>query len=191
MFKNLFLKLKWFKKKLKWDYKYKKGAWNYMGDEKERYNTIVNFIKQTGINKPSILDLGCGYGALNQYLEQNDFGSALGIDISSCAIKMAKDKNYSQSDFLAINIHDFIPKQKFDIIIFNEVLYYLDNQLEIVSRFSEYLNDEGYFIFSFYGIREDLIQELNTRYTLIEKEIISQSDTVFWGICLYKVVNQE
>lgn len=187
MLKNLFVRLKWFKKKLKWDYKYSKGSWDYMGDEKQRYDTIVDFIKQSGIDKPRILDLGCGYGALNQYLNPNDYSFCLGVDISSRAIKMAKAKKYPQSEFLAINIHDFIPNEKFDIIIFNEVLYYLDNQLEVVSRFSSYFKAEGYFIFSFYGIREDLILELENTYTLVKKEVISQSDDVFWGICMYKV----
>ncbi len=178
MFKNLFIRLKWFKKKLKWDYKYRKGKWDYMGNEKQRYATIVTFIKESGIDKPKILDLGCGYGALNQYLNENDYGYLEGIDLSCNAIQRAKDKNYPNAEFQVADIHQFIPNEKFDIIVFNEVLYYLDNQLEIVSKFSNYFNDEGYFIFSFYGIREDLIAELENTYTLVKKEVISQSDAV-------------
>lgn len=185
--RNLFLKLKWFKKKLKWNYKYRKGVWDYMGEEQLRYDTIVDFIRQTQIDKPEILDLGCGYGALNKYLTEGDYSFSLGVDISSTAIQMAKKQQYPNADFLAINIHNFTPAQKFDIIIFNEVLYYLDNQLEVVSKFSKYFNSGGYFIFSFYGIREDLIEELEKRYTLVKKEIISQSDSIVWGISLYKV----
>lgn len=187
MIKKLLSQLKWFKKKLKWDYKYRKGAWDYMGDEKQRYDAIVDFIRQANANKPTVLDLGCGYGALSQYLQPDDYAAVLGIDISSCAVQMAKDRNYPNSQFVAVNIHDFFPKEKFDIIIFNEVLYYLDNQLEVVARFAGYLNPGGHFIFSFYGIREDLIEQLGQRYQLEKKEVISQSDTVVWGISLYKV----
>lgn len=190
MFKNLFIRIKWFKKKLKWNYRYSKGSWDYMGNEKQRYETIVNFIRESAIENPKILDLGCGYGALNEYLDKNDYGFSLGIDLSSNAIQRAKYKKYPNAEFQVADIHQFIPNQKFDIIIFNEVLYYLDNQLEIVSKFSNYFNEEGYFIFSFYGIREDLIQELGATYTLVKKEIISQSDAIFWGICMYKITNK-
>lgn len=187
MFKNLFIRLKWFKKKLKWDYKYRKGSWDYMGDEKQRYDAIVDCIREIGISNPKILDLGCGYGALNAYLTPYDYEYSLGVDLSSNAIQRANSQKYPNAEFQIADIHHFVPKQKFDVIIFNEVLYYLENQLDIVARFSTYFNSEGYFVFSFYGIREDLILELENAYSLVKKEIISQSDTVFWGICMYKV----
>ncbi len=158
-----------------------------MGSEKKRYDVIVDLIKFSKIDSPKILDLGCGYGALNQYLNQNEYDFLLGIDLSSNAIQRAKDKNYPNSKFQIADIHQFIPDEKFDVIIFNEVLYYLDNQLEIVERFSKYFNEKGFFIFSFYGIREDLIQELGKSYTLVKKEVINQSESVFWGICMYEV----
>ena len=187
MLAQLFNRLKWFKKKLRWNYKYKKGKWDFMANEDLRYNTIVKYIKNTNLSKPSILDLGCGYGALNDFLKPDDYGSCLGVDISSVAVVRANSRNFVNSEFIAKDIHQFFPHQKFDVIIFNEVLYYLDNQLDVVERFATYLNPNGYFIFSFYGIREDLIHEIEKRYTLIQKEIISQSESVLWGICLYKV----
>lgn len=186
MIKSLFLKLKWIKKRIRWNYKYQKGIWDYMVTEENRYVTIVEFIKETQINKPSILDLGCGYGALNSYLEDECYSSFLGIDLSSVAIQRAKNANYANSKFLSADIHQFQPRNKFDIIIFNEVLYYLDNQLEIVEKYANYFNQTGYFIFSFYGIRQDLIDSLEQQYVLVKKELISQSENVFWGICMYR-----
>lgn len=186
MFKKLFTKLKWFKKRLKWDLNYRKGKWDYMGDEKLRYAAIVELIRQTGIEKPKILDLGCGYGALNRYLQPDDYGFSLGIDLSSNAIARAKAEKYPNAQFQVADIHQFVPKQQFDIIIFNEVLYYLDDQLEVVSRFSQYFEPGGCFIFSFFNIRQDLIDALEQQYSLVRKEIISQTDGVTWGISLYR-----
>lgn len=180
-------RLRWFRKGISWNLKYKKGKWDYLGDEELRYSTIVKYIQNTGINKPKILDLGCGFGALKEYLNPQDYGFCTGVDISSVAIKRAKSKYYPNCEFIVADIHRFFPDSTFDIIIFNEVLYYLDNQIEIVERFATNLNPGGYFIFSFYGIREDLIDEIGQRYELIAKEVISQSEQVFWGICLYKV----
>ena len=65
--------------------------------------------------------------------------------------------------------------------------YYLDNQMEVVEKYAKYLNEDGYFIFSFYKIRADLTQDLNKRYELLKTDIVNQSDSVYWGISLYKV----
>jgi SAM-dependent methyltransferase len=160
----------------------------YMGNEKFRYETIVNYINELKIEKPTILDLGCGYGALLDYLSPQNYNYYLGIDLSSNAINKATNNKYHNADFLVADIHLFKPNTTFNFIILNEVLYYLDNQMEIVEKYAKYFNREnGYYIFSFYGIREDLIIELEKKYILIKKEVISQSESVFWGICLYKV----
>jgi predicted TPR repeat methyltransferase len=180
-------RFKWFKKKIRWNYKYSIGKWNFMGKEHLRYNAIVELIKSCKIENLKILDLGCGYGSLNGYLKEINYEFCLGIDFSSNAISKAKKENYENSKFLVADIHKFKTETKFDIIIFNEVLYYLENQMEIVNRYSNYLNQEGYFIFSFYGIREDLNQSLSNSYKLIKSEVIKQSENVYWGISLYKL----
>lgn len=183
---NFFKKLKWLKKKIRWNYKYKKGTWDYMGKEKLRYEAIVTLIRKTNLSSPSILDLGCGYGALNDYLKENEYGFFTGVDFSSNAIQRAIDNNYPNSQFLVADIHDFKPNETFDIIIFNEVLYYLENQMDIVNTFSNYFNSKGFFVFSFYGGREDLVVELEKKFHLISKETVIQSDDVHWNVCLYQ-----
>ncbi|MEI7508279.1 MAG: methyltransferase domain-containing protein [Flavobacterium sp.] len=183
---NFSNKLKWFKKKISWNYKYSIGKWNFMGKEQLRYNAIVDLIKSCEIQNLKILDLGCGYGSLSNYLKNTEYEFCLGIDLSSNAISKAKKENYKNAKFLVADIHQFKTEEKFDVIIFNEVLYYLDNQMEIVKKYSNYLNNEGYFIFSFYLVKEDLILELNNNYKLIKTEVVKQAENVFWGISLYK-----
>jgi predicted TPR repeat methyltransferase len=183
---NFLHKLKWFKKKISWNYKYSIGKWNFMGKEQLRYNSIIELIKSCEIQNLKILDLGCGYGSLNHYLKKIEYEFCLGIDLSSNAISKAKKGNYKNSSFIVADIHQFKTEEKFDIIIFNEVLYYLDNQMEIVKKYSNYLSSKGYFIFSFYLVKEDLILELNNNYKLIKTEVVKQSENVFWGISLYK-----
>jgi predicted TPR repeat methyltransferase len=183
---NIFKRLKWFKKQIRWNYKYKKGTWDFMSSENLRYEAIVNQIRETQVTSPSILDLGCGFGALNDYLKSNDYSCFLGVDFSSNAIQRAKNNNYPNSEFLVADIHHFTPNQNFDIIIFNEVLYYLEDQMTIVEKFANYFNKQGYFIFSFFGGREDLVVELEKNYQLIRKNEVVQND-INWSICLYKV----
>ena len=159
-----------------------------MGNEEIRYSTIVDFIKHCRIEDTRILDVGCGYGALVKYLKTEDYSSYLGIDLSDNAIYKARKTNFQKSEFLIADAHQFHPKKTFDVIIFNEVLYYLDCQMEVVGRYSEFLENSGYFIFSFFGGREDLVQELNKKYTLIKRETVQDSNKLSWCICLFKVV---
>ena len=183
-------RLKWIRKRFTWNYKYAIGKWDFMIDEEDRYKTIIKFIKESKIDKPRILDLGCGYGALNKYMDKNDYSYCLGVDLSDTAINKAKKKNYPNSEFIVADIHKFVPNDTFDIIIFNEVLYYLDNQMEIVARFSNYSNNEGFFIFSFYGIRNDLITDIGKNYKLIESELVAtKKNDASWAISIYEIKN--
>lgn len=180
-------RLKWIRKRFSWNYKYAIGKWDYMGNEEARYKAIAELIKKSNIDKPRILDLGCGYGALNRYLDKNDYSYCLGIDLSDNAISKAKKMNFPNSEFKVADIHRFTPKEKFDIIIFNEVLYYLDNQMEIVSKFSNYFDKKGCFIFSFYGGRQDLIDEIGKKFTLSQSVIVPKTDNnTSWSVSLYK-----
>lgn len=183
---DFFKRLKWFKKQIRWNYKYKKGVWDFMSKENLRYEAIVSQIRKTTIKNPKILDLGCGFGALNEYLKSNDYSYFLGVDFSSNAIQRAQEQNYPNAEFRVADIHHFVPNQPFDVIIFNEVLYYLEDQMSIVEKFAGYFNSEGYFIFSFFGGREDLVIELEKKYQLIQKDIVIQDD-INWSVCIYKV----
>ena len=159
-----------------------------MGKESKRYLTIVDFIKDTKIVKPKILDLGCGYGSLYEYLDENEISEYLGIDLSDAAIYKAKKSKKNKSKYLVADIQKFVTDDKFDIIIFNEVLYYLDNPIESVLKFDTNFNEKGYFIFSFYGGREDLKNEIEKKYELIKNRIILKEDNnSSWAINLFRV----
>ncbi len=89
---------------------------------------------------------------------------------------------------MVADIQKFVTDDKFDIIIFNEVLYYLDNPIESVLKFDTNFNEKGYFIFSFYGGREDLKNEIEKKYELIKNRIILKEDNnSSWAINLFRV----
>ena len=186
---NISSNLKWLRKRLTWNYKYAIGKWNFMGQESKRYATIVNFIKDTKIVNPSILDLGCGYGSLYEYINENEISHYLGVDLSDTAIYKARKNKHTKSSFTVADIQKFETIEKFDIIIFNEVLYYLDNPFESVIRFDANFKKNGFYIFSFYGERNDLKEMLAARYELIKNEVVIKEINKNWGINLFKVNN--
>lgn len=181
-------KLFWIKKRFSWNYKYFIGKWDYIENQNTGYNKIVEHVNYCNINNPKILDLGCGFGSLCKYLNEDDFSSLLGVDLSDTAIAKAKKKKYSNTNFIVADIQKFETNEKFDIIILNEVIYYLDDYLETLSRFSKFFkNENGYFIISIYGVREDIIEKVSTQYELIKTDkVLKVDNNAYWGITLFK-----
>lgn len=159
-----------------------------MENEIPRYNKIIDFIKDCEIENPRILDLGCGFGSLSKYLKAADFSNLLGVDLYDTAIAMAKKKKYLKSEFIVSDIQKFSTDQKFDIIVLNEVIYYLDDYNKTVLNLKKLFKyKEGFFIVSIYGIREDIIKKLSESYDLIKTEKVVRTDNKAWGVSLFKV----
>lgn len=181
-------KLKWLRKRLTWNYKYAIGKWDNMGSEADRYNAIVSLIRRCAIPEPRILDLGCGYGALMQYLKPEDYSYCLGVDLSDTAIMKARKQKYPKCDFRVGDIHRFTPPGTFDIILFNEVLYYLDNRTEVAVRYAGYAQPNGYMIVSLYDLKESIVADLSQEFTFVETRVVHDNDRhVVWGINLFKL----
>lgn len=188
---NFSRKLFWFRKRLGWNHKYFVGKWNYIDRETSRYLKIVEFIKETNIEKPKILDLGCGFGSLRKNIQVEDFSHFLGIDLSDTAIYQAKKKNYEKTQFLVSDIQRYSSNEKYDVIVFNEVIYYLDDYMETLKYYSNFFNDgQGYFIISIYGIGQNFIDAISKEYELVKTENVHKKDNnAYWGITLFKTIN--
>ena len=77
--------------------------WNGEESQKLRFKQLVKVINETK-NCFSINDLGCGYGALLDYLNKNySFLDYLGIDISSAMIEAALKSAPKNNDIRFIN----------------------------------------------------------------------------------------
>lgn len=107
-------------------------------------------IKYHAPTSPSVLDVGCCGGTMLSSLPS--FSRYLGTDISSYAIGEAEaDPDLSsfvlsgRASFKATDLRDYQPSQKWDVIIFNEVLYYLtcDEAIAECERYSRSLSRDG------------------------------------------------
>ncbi|KKQ96256.1 MAG: hypothetical protein A3G66_04115 [Candidatus Levybacteria bacterium RIFCSPLOWO2_12_FULL_39_17] len=99
------------------------------------YRILLKEINKLLDGHEKILDIGCGAGTLSLYYASKDH-NVLGIDISKKAVDTAKESaaflglkkvKFQQADF-----PNKIPKEKFDFVIFSEVLEHLeDDQLAL------------------------------------------------------------
>ena len=163
-----------------WEAQYAGAKWAYLADleEQTRYDVIAGYIQ---LLKPggSILDVGCGNGLLLGNLKVGDYSRYAGIDISQTAIDQAAASAHSRAWFMQADAQTYVPAERFDVIVFNEVLYYLNNPLREVERYESALNRHGLFITSLYGksVRAVGISRwLKRRYsTLVDLKVTATS----------------
>lgn len=111
-----------------------------------------------GSKNASILDVGCGEGPISDFILQSQKPRYVGMDISKEAIRIAKSKRGPPLRFVHAEAHAFKPNSKFDIIIFSEVLYYVDH-VKVIDQYDLYLNPGGVMIISVYHLQETLAPE--------------------------------
>jgi len=138
-----------------WDREFALGQWNFMSDlaEVPRYAVIAGYIATCG-SRQSILDVGCGPGLLQPWLARVGYDDYLGIDLSAVAIHTAEARANATTRFQPADAESFSPPHTFDIIIFNEMLYYMRDPAAVLRRYGRYLTPEGRFVISLWHCRE-------------------------------------
>jgi trans-aconitate methyltransferase len=95
--------------------------------------------------------MGCGGASVLEELQANGFTSALGIDISTEAIRIASRYASPKVSFMRANMVDFDCSQCFEVILFSESLYYVaeSKHLSFLGRLVAQLKPGGVFIVTF------------------------------------------
>jgi 2-polyprenyl-3-methyl-5-hydroxy-6-metoxy-1,4-benzoquinol methylase len=138
------------------DDEYARGRWDYLKslEEMSRYAVIVGYCRYGG-DVSSVLDLGCGSGVLRGWLRSLGTIDYVGVDLSNVAIDRARQEwTDAATDFIALDVATYVPDRKFDVIIFNEVLYYFDQPADILGRFAGFLEENGRFVISLWDSPE-------------------------------------
>ena len=87
-----------------------------------RYDKMLRLADGVGRNKPSLLDVGCGYGGLQQYsISKNMDLDYTGIDLAGNMIEWAK-ANVASGDFIQGDILDYKFQRTFDYVVCNGTL---------------------------------------------------------------------
>jgi ubiquinone/menaquinone biosynthesis C-methylase UbiE len=93
----------------------------------------------------SVLDVGCGSGAITADIAQRVNGKVVGIDFSQHLIEMAQ-KNYGHIpnlSFEVANINDYVSDESFDLVIAARTLQWVNNPVEVVAKMVSLLKTGG------------------------------------------------
>jgi 2-polyprenyl-3-methyl-5-hydroxy-6-metoxy-1,4-benzoquinol methylase len=135
-----------------WEREYARGAWERIQADSEfgRYALIYAHARRQG-RQPRVLDVGCGAGRLLSMLGE-ERGEYVGLDLSTQAIEKARALNAERASFQAGWAEDFQTDQRFDVIVFNEVLYYLRSPERVVEQYKRFLAPGGVIVISMFSV---------------------------------------
>lgn len=87
-----------------------------------RYDKMLSVINYAGENKPSLLDVGCGYGGLRNYATSKNIDlDYTGIDVANNMIEWAV-ANSAPGNFIHGDILDYEFEGQFDYVVCNGIL---------------------------------------------------------------------
>jgi polysaccharide pyruvyl transferase WcaK-like protein/2-polyprenyl-3-methyl-5-hydroxy-6-metoxy-1,4-benzoquinol methylase len=128
-----------------WDQKWSREKDEYPNAWAHRRGAIIaEWVRSLPVDRPKILDLGCGTGWLTEELAQ--IGPATGIDLSEETVALARSR-YPHASFLAGNVLDMpLPSGDYDVVVSQEVIAHVEDQRGYMDRVSQVLKPDGYLI---------------------------------------------
>jgi ubiquinone/menaquinone biosynthesis C-methylase UbiE len=111
--------------------------------------------------KQIYMDFACGTGRVINFIGKN-FKNSIGVDTAKGMIKIAEDKNKSNSEFICGNIiedKDLLKNKRFDVITsFRLFLNIEDKNRELILKeLYKYLNDDGILVINNHVNRYSII----------------------------------
>jgi 2-polyprenyl-3-methyl-5-hydroxy-6-metoxy-1,4-benzoquinol methylase len=176
--------------KNEWERQYASSYWSRLKklDELARYSVIVGYCHYFKL-VPSILDVGCGEGVFLENFLPNKYARYIGIDLSQEAIRLASKSQDDKTFFVCSDATIWTTHEQFDIIIFNECLYYFSYPLSVVRMYERFLNKNGIMIVSTHVTdRNKKIWNLIERFYAIKDSTVvtTTSSSASWKIACWK-----
>jgi SAM-dependent methyltransferase len=119
--------------------------WDYLADvsEAHRYSLIIGCADCYKGPDRTVLDVGCGEGILQRRMA---YGRYLGVDLNAEAIRRARPRADATTEFHVAPGESFEPMGLFDVIVFNESLYYIAQPVPVFAHYRRFLKTDGIMI---------------------------------------------
>ena len=109
-----------------------------------RGDVIIALVRSLGVDKPEILDFGCGTGWLSERLAE--FGRVSGVDLAADVIAAAQSRaphiRFLNGDLFQVPL----PNAYYDIVISQEVIAHIPNQKAYLDLVANLIKPTGYLI---------------------------------------------
>jgi 2-polyprenyl-3-methyl-5-hydroxy-6-metoxy-1,4-benzoquinol methylase len=152
-----------------WNRQYREGEWDflYSSEERAHYEAIVGFIAQWGPGA-RVLDVGCGHGRLLELLGESGYARYVGVDLSPVAVERARALGLARTHFEVADFQSWETREQFDVVVFNESLYYALRPAATARRFAARLAPGGRMVVSLvdYGDHKVIWRKLEESFAV-------------------------
>ena len=160
-----------------WTDAYGSGRLEYYGtlDELARYSLLVGYVgfffpPGPDRSAPRVLDVGCGTGLLRARLDGTGVGDYVGVDLSPTAVEAAERRRLPRSRFV-VGDAAALDLGRFDVVVLNEMLYYVDDVDGFFERLCDLLEPSGLLLVSMWRHAGDrsLWRSVDERFPLVDR----------------------
>ena len=175
------------------DAQYASAEWDYLRsiEEAPRFGIVSAYCRLLATNG-ALLEVGCGEGFLLEQLDRSRYRHFTGIDISEVAIQRARALEDDRTVFVRAEAEDYTPDRTFEVIVFNEVLEYFDEPLELVRRYEPFLAPGGHFVASMFAApvtsrSQRIWKRLESRYEVAAHSRVRIGRDYQWNVKVLRV----
>jgi 2-polyprenyl-3-methyl-5-hydroxy-6-metoxy-1,4-benzoquinol methylase len=160
---------------LAFDEKYRQGDWNFSTEGTGELAAVIRHYLREG----DLLIMGCGGASILKDLEASKLKSALGIDLSSEAIRLAGRFASEKISFQLADMVTFQCPRPYDVILFSESLNYVPvaSQESFLRRLAESLKPGGVFVVTIAQAKRyaDILEGIRKSFHVLEDRPFSGS----------------
>ena len=166
----------------------RKDSWQRLrgGREAARYGAVRSVVEYYAADG-FVLDIGCSQGILQEGLR---YGRYLGVDNYEQSIALARPKCDHWTQFVCADGSTFVADQAPNVVVLNEVIYYLPDPIAAVEHHARHLAPGGVVIISIYArtwYSRHLVRSIAARLELVESSLI-KSGHLAWTVAVYRPV---
>jgi SAM-dependent methyltransferase len=173
-----------------WDAEYSDGKWRKLDSAAQlgHYALISGYVKHFFPAAPSIVDVGCGHGRLFQLLRQSGYRRYVGLDLSAEAIEEARSTACENARFEVTDFASWSSSERFDVIIFNESIYYATDPLQQLARYAGLLTKDGLIVLSIVqsAMNAGIARRIRRQFEVLHSSIVRNECGERWEVSVVR-----
>jgi len=152
--------------------------------EEPRYQAVRSAVEKYGANG-FVLDVGCSQGILQDGLTYRRY---LGVDAFAESIARTAAYSDARTSFVHADGSAYVADQAPDVVVLNEVLYYLPDPLASVGHYAGLLAPDGALVVSVFErawATRRLLRQIARQHSLVESSLVGQGH-LCWRVSVFR-----